>query len=374
MRTWQVDGERKAIMSLLALSLFGVGLVLLVAGAELLVRGASKMASSLGVSPLMIGLAVVAWGTSAPELAANIQSAVQGVPRVALGNVIGSNIFNVLVILGLSALVAPRVVARQIVRRDMPLMIAVCLLLLVLSLDGEISRIDGLILLAGMVVYTGWSIRPTKRAEQANLEGLPPIGHSGRSGRMFANVLFIAAGLGLVTVGSRWLVDGSVAIAGALGVSRLIVGLTIVAAGTSLPEGATSVVASLRGERDIAIGNFVGSNIANILGVLGVTGLVAPASIPVPPVALHLDIPVMIAVAIACLPISLTGYRISRWEGAFLLTFYLAFIVYVVLDALQHEAMPAYLMIMKALVIPITVVTLLVTSVRAFRQHTHRDT
>ncbi len=358
-------------MSLLALLLFGLGLVLLVAGAELLVRGALRLASSLRVSPLIIGLTVVAWGTSAPELAVNIQSTIQGVPRVALGNVIGSNIFNILVILGLSALVAPLVVARQIVRRDMPLMIAVSVLLLVLSLDGEISLTDGLILLAGMVVYTGWSIRPTQRAEQPNREDVPPIGHTRRSGRTPANVLFILAGLGLLTLGSRWLVDGSVAIAEALGVSKLIVGLTIVAAGTSLPEAATSVVASLRGERDIAVGNVVGSNIANILGVLGVTGVIAPASIPVPPVALRLDIPVMIAVALACLPISLTGYRIARWEGAFLLTIYLAFVTYVLLNALQHEAMPTYLTIMKFFAIPIAIVTLLVTSINAYWERRH---
>lgn len=361
-------------MSLPALLLFGLGLVLLVAGAELLVRGASRLATSLGVSPLIIGLTVVAWGTSAPELAVNIQSAVQGVPRVALGNVIGSNIFNILVILGLSALVAPLVMARQIVRRDIPLMIAVSLLLLLLSLDGKISLIDALILLTGMAVYTGWLLRLAQRVKRTNHDDVPPTEHTRRSGRAFANVLFILAGLGLLTVGSRWLVDGSVAIADALGVSRLIVGLTIVAAGTSLPEAATSVVASVRGERDIAVGNVVGSNIANILGVLGVTGVMSAPSIPVPPMALRLDIPVMIAVAIACLPISLTGYRIARWEGAFLLMIYLAFIAYVVLEALQHDAMPAYLTITKAFVIPVTVVTLLLLSVQAFRQRTGRNT
>jgi cation:H+ antiporter len=357
-------------LSPLALLLFALGLVLLVAGAELLVRGASRLATSLGVTPLIIGLTVVAWGTSAPELAVNIQSAVQGVPRVALGNVIGSNIFNILVILGLSALVAPLVVARQLVRRDMPFMIAASILLLLLSLDGEISLVDGLILLAGMAVYTGWSIRRTHRAERTSHEDVSPTGHSRRSGRPLANSFFMLAGLGLLVVGSRWLVDGSAAIADELGISRLIVGLTIVAAGTSLPEAATSVVASLRGERDIAVGNVVGSNIANILGVLGVTAAISPAGIPVPPMALHLDIPVMVAVAIACLPISLTGYRVSRWEGAFLLMVYVAFVAYVVLDALQHEAMPAFLTIMRTFVVPLTVVTLLVPCVQEFRQHT----
>ncbi|NIN72234.1 MAG: calcium/sodium antiporter [Gemmatimonadetes bacterium] len=358
---------------MLALLLFGLGLALLVAGAELLVRGASGLGSSLGIGPLVIGLTVVAWGTSAPELAVNIQSAVQGAPQVALGTVVGSNIFNILVVLGLSALVAPLAVARQVVRRDVPVMIAVSLLLLLLALDGEISRVDGLILLAGMAGYTGWSIKQSRRvAEPASGTAGQPDPLSTWSRRQAPlNILSIAAGLGVLALGARWLVDGSVAMAEALGVSRLVIGVTIVAAGTSLPEAATSVVAALRGERDLAVGNAVGSNIFNILGALGVTSVVAPATIPVPPAALHLDIPVLIAVALACLPISFTGYRITRWEGSLFLAYYLAFVAYVVLDALQHEAMPGYVAFVKYFAVPATVVTLLVTTVRAHRERQH---
>ncbi len=357
-------------MSLLTVLQFVLGLALLVSGAELLVRGASGLGSRLGLARLLIGLTVVAWGTSAPELAVNVQSTMQGVPRVALGSVVGSNIFNVLVILGLSALVVPLFVARQIVRRDVPLMIAVSFLLLLLGLDGQIGRIDGLALLAGMAGYTGWSIRLSARASQSE-DGAP--GQQTRhtrhtAGTVSRNVLFILAGLGLLAVGSRWLVAGSVAIAEALGISKLIIGLTIVAAGTSLPEAATSVVASLRGERDIAVGNVVGSNIFNILGVMGITALIAPAGIPVPPAALQLDIPVMIAVAIACLPIALTGHRITRWEGALFLTYYLAFIGYLVLDATGPAPRATYPTIMKFFAIPLVAVTLIVISARAFKE------
>jgi cation:H+ antiporter len=337
------------------------------------VRGAAGLGSSLGIGPLVIGLTVVAWGTSAPELAVNIQSTVQGAPQVALGNVVGSNIFNILVVLGLSALMAPLVVARRIVRRDVPVMIAVSGLLLLLAIDGEISRGDGIILLAGMAGYTSWSIRQSRRQAEptSGTAGHPDPLSRGSRRKLPSNILLIVAGLGVLALGARWLVDGSVAMAEALGVSRLIIGVTIVAAGTSLPEAATSVVAALRGERDIAVGNVVGSNIFNILGVLGVTGVVAPANIPVPPAALHLDIPVLIAVALACLPISFTGHRIARWEGFLFLAYYLAFVAYVVLDALQHEALPGYLAFVVYFAVPATVVAILVTTVRACRVRRH---
>jgi cation:H+ antiporter len=353
-----------------ALLLFGAGLALLVAGAELLVRGASRLASSLGVAPLFVGLTVVAWGTSAPELAVNIQSTVEGVPGVALGNAVGSNIFNVLFVLGLSAVVAPLVVARQIVRRDVPLMIAASLLFLQLALDGEIERLDGIVLLSGLAGYTGWSIWMARREpEPATNDAQRANPQSRRAhGSVLLNALLIPAGLVVLALGSRWLVEGSVAVAEAFGVSRLVVGLTIVAAGTSLPEAATSVVAGLRGERDIAAGNVIGSNIFNILGVLGVTAVIARPSVSVPPAALRFDVPVMIAVAVACLPITFTGHRIARWEGVLFLAYYLAFVTYVVLDAAQHDALPGYLTFMRFFAIPITVVTLLVVSVRAYKE------
>jgi cation:H+ antiporter len=302
------------------------GILLLIAGAELLVKGASRIAGALGISPLVIGLTVVAFGTSAPEFAVTAGAAWTGQADVALGNVVGSNIFNVLFILGLSALVAPLVVSQQLVRLDVPLMIGVILVAAGLALDGRIGRLDGLLLFAGIVAYTAFLIRQSRRESAASGPSTTPRSAPARRSPSWApNLAYLAAGLIMLALGARWLVAGAVAAAQAFGVSELVIGLTVVAAGTSLPEVATSVLASLRGERDIAVGNVVGSNLFNLLGVLGFGGLIAPAGIPVAAGALTFDIPVMIGAAIVALPIFFTGYRIARWEGALLLGFYAAY-------------------------------------------------
>ncbi|MDX1656258.1 MAG: calcium/sodium antiporter, partial [Candidatus Competibacteraceae bacterium] len=262
-------------MDVMTLVLFGLGFVLLVGGAEWLVRGASHLAAASGIPPLIIGLTVVAFGTSAPELAVSVQSALNGQADIALGNVVGSNILNVLLILGLAALIVPLTVSHQLIRLDVPLMIGVSLLVWLLSLDGSLGRLDGLLLVAGIIAYTAFSVIKGRQESQGGDEFEQEFGDPGRRG-MAWNLGLIAAGLALLVLGASWLVDGAVMMARYFGISELIIGLTIVSVGTSLPEIAASVVASLRGERDIAVGNVVGSNLFNLLLVLGVTATVAP--------------------------------------------------------------------------------------------------
>ena len=365
-------------MDALTLILFVVGIGLLIAGAELLVRGASRLAAAAGISPLVIGLTVVAFGTSSPELAVSIGSSWAGQTDLALGNAVGSNIFNVLFILGISALVVPLVVSQQLVRLDVPLMIAASLLLLALAADGTIGRLDGGVLFAGILGYIVFLIRQSRRETAAvRAEYDEAFGDTQSRGASWAiNLGLVLAGLGLLVLGSRWLVNGAVQIATELGVTQLVIGLTIIAAGTSLPEVATSILASIRGERDIAVGNVVGSNLFNILAVLGLTGLVAPAGIAVAPGALRFDIPVMIAVAAACLPIFFTGYRIARPEGLLFLAYYAAYTAYLVLTATEHAALPTFSIAMLAFVLPLTAITLIVLGVRALgaeRQRTQPE-
>jgi cation:H+ antiporter len=349
--------------------LFVTGGVLLIVGAELLVRGASRLAVRAGISPLVVGLTVVAFGTSSPELAVTVGSAYLGDADVALGNVIGSNIFNVLLILGISALIAPLVVAQQLIRLDVPLMIGVSVLALVLSLDGRVGRADGLLLFAGVIAYTVFLVRQSRRESKGvRAEYEEAFGDGRRRGAAWViEVAQVAVGLALLVVGAGWLVEAAVATATAMGVSGLVIGLTIVAAGTSLPEVATSVLATLRGERDIAVGNVVGSNIFNILSVLGLGSVVAPGGIPVPPGALTFDFPIMIAVAIATLPVFFTGYTIARWEGAVFLAYYVAYTVYLVLDATEHDALNEFGAAMTWFVLPLTALTLALTLHRAMR-------
>jgi cation:H+ antiporter len=293
-----------------------LGLLALVAGAEALVRGASKIALSLGVSSLVVGLTIVAFGTSAPEVAASVGAVLNGSMDIAVGNVVGSNIFNALVTLGVSALIVQPVVHSQLIRQEVPIMIGASLLLLVVVLDGTLGRADAGLLLA------------------------------------------------LLVLGSNWLVDASVVFARALGVSDLVIGLTIIAAGTSMPEVATSIMAAIRGERDIAVGNVIGSNTFNILGCLGISGLVGGQGLAIAPAVMNFDIWVMIAVAIACLPVFVAGREIGRGKGLLFLAYYVAYVAYPVLDARGHDLLPKFSAIMLGFVLPITIVTLVAVLVR----------
>lgn len=342
------------------------GLAGLVLGAELLVRGASRLALAAGLSPLAVGLTVVAYGTSAPELAVSASAAVAGDGDLAFGNVVGSNIFNVLFILGASALIAPLVVARQLVRLDVPLVLGVSLLGAALALDGKVGRVDGLLLLGGLAAYTAFTLRMARReaAGDAATAGAPPPAGAAAAVRSVALVL---AGLALLVAGSRAFVSAASDIARALGVSELVVGLTIVAAGTSLPEVATSILAAVRGERDIAAGNVIGSNLFNILGVLGLSSALAPDGVAASAAAMRFDVPVMLAAAAACLPIFATGHRIDRWEGGLFLVYYGVYVTWLILRASQHDALPAFSGVMLGFVVPLTALTLAIVAVREWR-------
>ncbi|MBZ0142370.1 MAG: calcium/sodium antiporter [Rhodocyclaceae bacterium] len=355
----------------MSIAMFILGLITLVGGAQLLVRGASRLALSFGISPLVVGLTVVAFGTSAPELAVSVRSSWGGQVDIALGNVVGSNIFNVLFILGLSALVAPLLVAPQLIRQEVPLMIGASLLVFGVALDGGIGRADGALLFGLLVAYMVFLIRQSRRESRATQDeyaqefAAPSAGawdsHWG------AQLALIVGGLALLVLGANWLVDAAVSFARALGLSEMVIGLTIVAAGTSLPEVATSVVATLRGERDIAVGNVIGSNTFNLLGVLGLSSLVASQALPVAPAMLSFDLPVMIGVALACLPIFFTGHLIARWEGALFLAYYAAYMAYLLLAAQRHDLLDTYAMAMATVVLPLTAVTLAVFAARHWR-------
>jgi cation:H+ antiporter len=343
----------------LSLLTFVVGLIALAAGGELLIRSSSRVATDLGISRLFIGLTVVAFGTSAPEAVVSVMAAWNGASDLAMGNVVGSNILNVLFILGLSAVIVPLAVAAQVVRFDVPFLLAVSVLCFVLGLDGTVSRWDGLILLAVLVVYIVLSYRKGMRAELGGScvpAGLP------RSPTRWRNpaitILVVLASLLLLVLGSRWLVQSAVILARWLGLSELVIGLTIVALGTSLPEVATSVMAACRGERDIAVGNVIGSNIFNLLGVLGLAAALAPGGVPVSPAILAFDLPVMMAVALLCLPIFFNDMIVFRWEGALLLGYFVIYTNCIVLRPTEHDALTGFNTLVAWVVIPLTVITL----------------
>jgi cation:H+ antiporter len=336
------------------------GLVLLVAGGELLVRGAVRIALVFGVSPLIIGLTVVAFGTSAPELAVSLFAAVRGSADVAVGNVVGSNIFNVLFILGISAALVPFVVSHQLIRLDVPIMILVSLLFFVFASSGVIVRGEGIVLVAGLLGYIGIQIRIARRSPIAPPEQTEHEGH------WIRDIVYIIIGLALLVLGSRWLVNGAITLARQLGVTELVIGLTIVASGTSLPEVATSIIAGLRGQRDIAVGNVIGSNIFNILAVIGVTAVAAPHGVPVSAAAFAVDIPVMIAVAALCLPIFISGFTVSRWEGLLFIAYFCPYITYLVLDSSQHGDLSDYSRLVLNIVIPLSLLTILGSLLRRY--------
>ncbi len=357
-------------MSFEVIIFFVLGLVFLVGGAELLVRGASRLAATLGISPLIVGLTVVAYGTSAPEMAVSLRSGFEAGSAISIGNIVGSNICNVLLVLGASAVVAPLVVSQRLVKLEVPLMIGLSVLVLSLSRDGRIDRADGLLLFAGGVIYTGYLVWEGLRNKDIQAEFADEIDIPEDDSLLQRAIdgLCIFIGLILLTKGSDWLVGSASTVARAWGVSDLIVGLTVVAVGTSLPEGATSLIASIRGERDLAVGNVVGSNIFNILAVLGLAGTVTPGGIIVTEAAINFDIPVMIAVAIACLPVFFTGNAIDRWEGILFAAYYVAYVTYLVLRSTEHDSLPIFSSVLLWFVVPLTVVTFIVVTIRESRR------
>lgn len=350
---------------------FVLGLALLLVGAEGLVRGASRIAAALGLSPLLIGLTVVAFGTSSPELAINLKSAFQGAADIAIGNVVGSNICNVLLILGISAIAAPLSVQMQIIRWETPLVIIASLAVFIMSADGALGRAESGLLFLSLIVYLVFVIRAARResakiqkeyAEEYKLDR--PRGFLGFA-IQFALVI---GGLALLTIGARLMVNAAIQVAKSLGVSDLVIGLTVIAVGTSLPELATSVMASVRGERDIAVGNVIGSSLFNLLGVLGLTGVITPFDLPVSPQALAFDIPIMILVSLACFPIFFTGSRITRWEGFLFLFYYIIYTVYLVLESGDSSHIRAFNQVVLIGFFPLTVIMLVVTFGQSLRR------
>lgn len=331
-------------MTAAALLILG-GFLLLVVGAEALVRGAASLALRLGVSALVVGLTIVACGTSAPEMGVSVLAALGGSSDIAVGNVVGSNIFNVAVILGVAALICPIACNAAFIRRETPLMIGVCCLVPLaawagagsVGAGGMLTRWTGGALVLLGVGYTALMYRASRREnakvheqfEQGAAPGEPA--EKARRRPVWADILYILAGLALLVVGSRMLVGGATTVARSLGVSDLVIGLTIIAGGTSLPELATSVVAALRKQPDIAVGNVVGSNIFNVLFILGVTALIEPVGVSRE--VMVRDVPAMIAVAALCLPMMATGRRITRTEGAVLLTAYAGYVAWLIIGA-----------------------------------------
>lgn len=346
------------------------GLVLLVVGGELLVRGAAALAAAFRITPLVIGLTVVAFGTSAPELGVSLQAALTGNADVAVGNVVGSNIVNILLVLGASAIITPLIVSSQLIRLDVPLMIGASICMWVMCLNGVISRLEGVILFVSLLTYIGISIHASRResAEVADEFSEYSRSVSGIRGTLLQVCLFIG-GLVLLTIGSKFLVDGAVKVATDLGVSQLVIGLTIVALGTSLPEVVTSIVASVRGQRDIAVGNVVGSNLFNILCVLGLTGALSPNGIPVSDQAIAFDIPVMVAVAVICLPIFISGSVIRRYEGALFLAYLSLYTVFLILAATNPEHRAWFGSVIMFVVVPLSIVTLGLSFLQSAREH-----
>ncbi len=353
-----------------------IGLVLLIGGGQLLVGGASSLARAFRIPPLIIGLTVIAYGTSAPELAVSLQAAFAGTADMAVGNVLGSNIFNVLFILGLAAVLGGSILVEpQLVRIDVPIMILVSGAALMMAWDGVISRLDGALLFFGAVMYTILQVQLGRKSRDGSAEGLVEEEGSRIPKSAWSFLLQIAsmgAGLALLVYGADLLVEGAVGMARTAGISELIIGLTIVAAGTSMPEVAATLIAVVRKEASMAVGNVVGSNVFNLLAVLGGTSLLTPGGVRVAESALTFDFPIMVAVAIACLPIFTTGHRIARWEGGFFLLYYIAYTGYLVMNATEHHLANEFRAAFWGFVLPLTVITLGVSLFRHFRERRER--
>jgi len=344
--------------------LFVFSLALLVLGAEMLVRGASRLAVALGVSPLVIGLTIVALATSAPELAVSLQAVYANEADIALGNIVGSNILNLLLVVGLSAMIIPLTIHLQLIRLDLPIMIGVSLLGWLFALSGSVNRWEGLALAALMAGYIWLQVHLSMKEKQERETGET----SARRHSWLFNLVLIAAGLALLVLGARWLVESSVTFARHLGVSEVIIGLTIVAIGTSLPELITALIAALRGERDLAVGNVVGSNIFNILCVLGITASLAPGDVAVDPQVLRLDMPVMLGASLLALPLFFTGKTMARWEGALFVGLYIAYSCYLVFAATNSPLLSSFASVMLYAAIPAVCLVVAVTTLREQRR------
>jgi cation:H+ antiporter len=302
------------------------GLALLYVGAEGLIRGSVRLSIRAGISSLVVGLTVVAFGTSTPELFVSLQASGSGSGNIAVGNVIGSNIFNIALILGLSAIIRPIAIQSQLIRQDIPVMIGATTLFVVMARSWSLGRIEGAILFGALIIYILMTIRMSKRGDETVLTAEIERHLPSNSGNMWLDLLWMAGGITLLATGSHFLVKGAVNLATAAGVSQAVIGLTLVAAGTGLPELATSLIAAMKKESDLAIGNIVGSNIFNVLCIGGLTPLLQPIQFTD---IEHMDLVVMTVLSILLLPMSWSGLRIGRREGLLLLGSYGAYLYYI---------------------------------------------
>ncbi len=327
-------------MTISHLIAFTAGLLLLYYGAGWLVQGASTLARSLGLTPMVIGLTVVAFGTSMPELVVSLVSAVKGKSMIALGNVVGSNICNIALVLGLTAIFQPVTTSRIVITRDIPLMLAVCVFLLLLSFNSVIGRVEGVTLFGGIVAYTWFNYKVAVRVDRT-MPAAAGAGHevmpraAGRMQKTWMQSLMIVGGTVSVVIGADLLVDAAVSIMSALGVNEKFVGLTVVAFGTSVPELATSVVAAMKKEMDISLGNLVGSNVFNLLSVVGATAMVRPITIPGGFIGSGLAVDYLVMIVISALPWMLMrqDLTINRRKGLILFGCYLAYVVFLILKS-----------------------------------------
>lgn len=351
---------------------FIIGLTFLVGGAELLVRGASKIAIVLGISPVIVGLTIVAFGTSAPELAVTLQANYDGKADVAIGNIIGSNIANILLILGICGAIFPLSVVKRLIKIDIPIVIIASVVFYLFALDSKISHWEGGIFFIAAVLYTYLVIKQTRNGKKKKTMTENPEEQTkdrSHTNIYILNGVYITVGLLFLVKGADLLIESAIKIAVNFGISELVAGLTIVAIGTSLPEVATSLVATMKGEKDIAIGNAVGSNLFNILLVAGLGSLFSSQGLPVKSAALAFDIPFMLAVAFALLPIAFTGFKIVRWEGILFLVYYIAYMVYLVLESNNHENLQQFTAITFLYAGPLILITLFLLSVKPGLDH-----
>lgn len=360
-------------MDLLTFVWLVAGFVCLVLGAEWLVKGASAVASRFGVAPIVIGLTVVAFGTSAPEFAVSANGALTGNADVALGNVVGSNTLNILLILGLSATIGGLAIEQRLLKFDIPLLIGISAVIYVLLLNDVVGRLEGVVLFAGIIAYTWWLLRSARRPESTTVtqeydESVEKLEGTTLERSLPVQLMLIAIGFVLLVLGSRLLVSAATDIAEAVGVSDLVIGLTVVALGTSLPELATSVLAAIRGQRDIAVGNVVGSNIFNLLAVLGGSAILSDAGIAVNREILRLDYPVMLAATFVLLPICWNGFMIKRWEGFLLMAFYGAYVAYLVMEAGDSSA-PELFRTAMLIAVPLVMIVYSTAGLQGWRRH-----
>ncbi len=339
------------------------GLVLLLVGAQWLVDSSSGIAARYEIPPVFVGIVIVAFATSAPEVAVSVDAALAGEPGLALGNVVGSNIVNILLILGIGAILAPIGITRRVIWLDVPILVGISLLVYLFSLNGGLELWEGILLLvlfAGFVLFQLRQVQKDTAQKHPDAENPPQIDRP-----LPIQVFVFLAGLGALILGAHWMVSNAVEIARYWGMSELVIGLTVVSIGTSLPEVATSVLAAVKGQQDLSVGNVIGSNIFNLLLVLGLSSVLSGGFV-ISEAAIALDIPFMVAVSIACLPIFITGHRIARWEGVVFVFYYFAYLAYMFLDATGHELLPRFNMVMIWFIAPITVLTLGVLVVRSW--------